>query len=215
MKRSWPGWLRWAWMLPVLELMLAAVVAGPPALRTLRNPPRLFRAPDGRIVIELANPDVQRWLDLQLGRRFPSRYEDVYYLNMPASLVEIGISLPTSWPESYCPGWARPLGLFGFRAITWPIWALPFWFFAGRGIDSLFRGKTISAFEAFFMAAVGLFWGSVAVAIAFDPGDVGEVYMRWTALPGVMWISFSLICLIAWWKQRRARRSAQTDPLPA
>lgn len=139
----WPGWLRWAWMLPALELILAAVVAGPPAFRALRNPPPLFRAPDGRIVIDMRIPAARPWAELDMAKRFPSRFEDVFYLNMPASLVEIGISLPTSWPESYRPGWAWPLGLYGFRAITWPIWALPFWFFAGRGIDSVFRGKHI------------------------------------------------------------------------
>lgn len=214
MRREWPGWLRWAWMLPVLELVLSAVVAGPPAFRLLQNPPRLSRAADGKIVIDLRNPAVQLWL-AEGGPRFPSRFEDVWYLNIPGAVAEIGISLPTSWPESYSPGWAWPLGLDGFRALTWPIWALPFWFLAGRGIDSRFHAKHISAFEAFFMAAVGLSIGVLAVAIACDPGEFGEPYMRWVALPGAMWIAFSVICLIAWWKERRARRSARTAPLPA
>ena len=213
MRRPWPEWLRWAWMLPLMELVLSAAVAGPPAFYRLRNPPQLSRTAQGKIVLDLRNPAVQQWL-AESEPRFPSRFEDVSYLNLPGTVVEIGISLPTSWPQSYRPHWSSPIGLDGFRALTWPIWALPFWFFAGRGIDSLFRRKHISAFEAFFMGAIGLCWGFVALGIACDPGEF-EPYMRWVALPGVMWIVFSVICLIAWWKQRRARRSAQAAPLPA
>jgi hypothetical protein len=214
MRSPWPGWVRWAWLLPVLELVLSAAIAGPPAYRMLRNPPQLSRAANGKIVIDLRSPAVQQWL-AEREPRFPSRFEDVWYLNIPADLVEIGISMPTSWPESYRPHWSWPVGLDGFRALTWPIWAIPFWLFAGRGIDSLFRGKPISVFEAFFSGLIGLCFGGLAVALAFDPGEFDEPHMRWIALPGVMWITFSLICLIAWWKQRRAKRTKQTAPLPA
>jgi len=154
MRQSWPAWVRWAWLLPMLELLLSAAIAGPPALRMLRNPPQFSRGADGKFVIDLRNPAVQEWL--AEGRpRFPSRFEDVWYLNMPACLVEIGISLPTSWPESYRPKWSWPVGLDGFRALSWPVWALPFWFFAGRGIDSLLHERAISAFESFFLGVVG------------------------------------------------------------
>ena len=194
--------------------MLSAAIAGPPAFRMLRNPPQFLRAADGGVVIDLRNPAIQQWL-AEGGPRFPSRFEDVWYLNMPACLVEIGISLPTSWPESYRPHWSWAVGLDGFRALTWPIWALPFWLFAGRGIDSLFQGRSISAFEAFFMGLVGFCFGLLAVILACNPGRFDDAYMRWIALPGLMWIAFSVICLVAWWKQRRAGRPKRTAPLPA
>jgi membrane protein implicated in regulation of membrane protease activity len=87
-----------------------------------------------------------------------------------------------------------------------------FWLFAGRGIDSLSQGRFISAFEAFSMGVVGLCFGVLAIVLACDPGKFGEAYMRWMALPGVMWIAFSVICLFAWWKQRRARCAEETAP---
>jgi hypothetical protein len=201
--------MQWTWILPVLELVLSAAIAGPPASRMLRNPPQFSLAADGKIVIDLRNPAVQKWL-AGGGSRFPSRFEDVWYLNMPACLVEIGISLPTSWPESYRPAWSWPVGLDGFRALTWPIWALPFWLFAGRGIDSLLQRTSISAFEAFFMGLVGLCFGVLSVALACNPGPIDEAYMRWMALPGLMWAALSVICQIAWWRQRRAKRPNQT-----
>src|ERR1700683_4276697 len=62
MRSPWPGWVRWAWLLPVLELVLSAAIAGPPAYRMLRNPPQLSRAANGKIVIDLRSPAVQQWL---------------------------------------------------------------------------------------------------------------------------------------------------------
>jgi hypothetical protein len=153
-------------MLPVMELVVSAALAGPLAVVMMRHRPQLYTA-QGKIVLDLRDPAVARWLQ-ESGPRFPTRFENVYYLNIPAMLVEIGISLPTSWPESYRPAWAWPIGLFGFRALTWPIWALPFWFFAGRGVDGFFRIGHISAAEAFFMGLLGVavaLWG-IGIALS-------------------------------------------------
>jgi hypothetical protein len=55
-------------------------------------------------------------------------------LNMPAFFVDVLISLPTSWPDSWKP---HGMILDVWRGFAFPFFALPAWWFAGRGIDSL------------------------------------------------------------------------------
>jgi hypothetical protein len=211
-------WLRWAWILPVGEVMLAFVVAGIPALHVLRkgwaHPIQSSRAVDGRLTM-LIPPELARiWLADETRKRFPDRFEAISYLNLPAVLVEILISLPTTWPDSWSPHWAWALGLDGFRAVSWPLWALPFWFFSGRGMDSFFRDEVrISAFEAFSM---GLFSAAIAVATigiaTCAPFRKDEAYMRWMIVPCAMWVGFGVICQLAWWRHWRAHRVATEIP---
>ncbi len=184
-----------------------------PALRVLRtgwaHPIRNSVAADGRIKMVIP-PELERiWFVDDSHKRFPDRFESISYLNLPAVLIEIPISLPTTWPESWRPKWAWALGLDGFRALSWPLWALPFWFFSGRGIDSYFRnGFHISAFEAF---AMGLLSAAIAVATigiaACVPSRDDEAYMRWMVVFCAMWFAFGVICQLAWWRQRRYRRA--------
>ncbi|HTW46509.1 MAG TPA: hypothetical protein VMD92_01100 [Acidobacteriaceae bacterium] len=200
-------------MLPVAELVVAGIVAGPLAATMLRHPPHLFRNPDGKIILDLRNPAVARWLQ-EGGPHFPTRFEDIYYLNVPAMLVEIGISLPTSWPESYRPAWAWPIGLDGFRALTWPIWALPFWFFAGRGIDSFTGRGQISAIEAFFMGLLGFAVAFLGLGIVLsEPSSLHPGYEAWMAAPAAMWSAFGVVCQMAWWLQRKNRRERAEQPV--
>ncbi len=197
-------------MLPLAELLVAAVVAGPPAVQMLHSPPYLHRATTGKIIIDMADPAVQRWL-AERRPRFPSRFEDVWYLNVPALLVEIAIDLPTAWPDYYRPAWSWPLGLDGYRALTWPIWALPLWFFAGRGLDSLFRRYKITGAEAFFIGSfsflIALF--TILAVICGGLQSVDERYQIWELLPLAMWFGFGVICQIAWWRQRKEHKAAR------
>jgi hypothetical protein len=202
-------------MLPVLELVVAAVVAGPSAVEMMRHPPHLYRNLDGKIIIDMRDPAVARWLQ-EGGPRFPSRFEDIYYLNVPAILIEIGISLPTSWPESYRPKWAWSIGLDGFRALTWPLWALPFWFLAGRGVDSFFLEDHISAVEAFLMGLLGFATVLLGMGIAIsEPSRLHPEYEAWIAAPAAMWFAFGVMCQLAWWLQRSGRKKQHGDSLTA
>lgn len=54
-------------------------------------------------------------------------------LNMPAYFIEFVVSLPISWPSSWHPEGMIP---DVWRALSFPFFALPAWWFAGRGIDA-------------------------------------------------------------------------------
>lgn len=188
---------------------MAGIVAGPLAFEMMRHPPELFRgSTNGKIILDMRDPAVARWLQ-EGGPRFPTHFEDIYYLNVPAMLVEIGYSLPTSWPKSYRPAWAWPIGLDGFRALTWPIWALPFWLMAGRGIDSFFQRGHISAAEAFFMGLLGVSIVFLGLGIALsERSSLHQGYEAWIAVPAAMWFAFGVVCQIAWWLQRQRTTGA-------
>ena len=215
MAHRWLKKLRWAWVLPVAELLVSMGIAGPLAFVMMRDHPHPFRTINGKLILQMSDPGVKGWLD-DGGPRFPSRFQDIAYLNIPAMLIEIGISLPTSWPMSYRPAWARPIGLDGFRALTWPIWALPFWFFAGRGIDSFFRRGRISAFESFFMGLLGVAIAALGTGIVLvGPSENDPQYDAWIAVPAAMWLGFGVICQMAWWYQRRRRKTEALEVRPA
>lgn len=217
MKRKW---LRWALILPVGELLLAGVVAGLPAVRILtlaKSRPIQRVRTDGKIILNVPPELEENWLSEDGRRRFPDRFEAIWYLNFPGMLGEIAISLPTTWPESYQPGWAWPIGFEGFRALSWPFWALPFWWLAGRGIDAFVASLSesnsciIRWYEAWGMALFGslIFIVGTVVTLMINPHyDPPE--MRWLHLPIAMWFVFGLMPLLAWIRQRRARSQGET-----
>lgn len=203
MTQAWPTWMRWTWMLPVLELLVASAIAGPPALQLFRHPPRLCRDADGKTVYDMRDPAVRRWLNDDVSP-FPPRFDDVIYLNFPGAVVDLAILTRKTWPYPYSPYWSWPIGIFGFRALTWPVWALPFWVAAGRGLDAVFGQMRISALEAFTMGVLSVLMGYVALAAEFGSTVASEhPYWRWAGLPAAMWFIFGVICQIAWWRQSR------------
>lgn len=203
-------------MLPVAELLVAAAVAGPPAVQLMRSPPRFYRLPNGKFTIDMRNPAVQRWL-ADGGPRFPSRFEDVWYLNFPAILLEMPTGLlATAVRGDYRPAWTWPLGPDGYRALTLPTFALPFWFLAGRGIDALGKRGRTTAFEAFLMGFIGLAMLLSAAAFLFSGSDpsLHPAYEQWAQVPIAMWFAFGVICQIAWWRQRAERKAKNSMPVP-
>jgi hypothetical protein len=208
--KSWPKWARWAWILPAAELLLAASVVLPRIVHMMRNPPHISRSNDDRIITDLRDPRWQLLLE-EGGPRFPTRFESIAWLNLPGILVEIPLSLPTTWPDSYFPHWAWPIDLDGFRALSWPVWALPFWFGAGRGLDNLEGYGNITAAEAFLMGllSVAMALCAIAASLAGSDPSLHPPYERWALLPIAMWFTFGAICQLAWWRQRRHTRSSK------
>jgi len=94
-------------------------------------------------------------------------------LNIPGVAVELLIDLPLTFPESWHPA---HLDLFEWRALVFPFYCLPFWWFAGLGIDGLLRKRILRWFAlmpgtllaAFFLtgALAGIFGTTAA-----DRGD--------------------------------------------
>jgi hypothetical protein len=82
----------------------------------------------------------------------------------PAMFIEVLVSLPLSWPGMWHPS---ALTAEDWRAFTWPIYCIPFWWFVGIGVESAIRirivrwpwlilGTLLSAF-CLILCGVGFF----------------------------------------------------------
>lgn len=78
------------------------------------------------------------WLD-HTGEKIPHAALWFNGIDMPANFVELPIDrvLP-AWPDTWYPA---GFTVFSWRAVTFPFYALPFWWFAGVGLDALFRNR--------------------------------------------------------------------------
>jgi hypothetical protein len=59
-------------------------------------------------------------------------------VDIPGTVGGILISLPTTWPDDWCPA---NLSFDARRFLSWPLFCLPAWWFAGRGLDSILRWR--------------------------------------------------------------------------
>ena len=58
-------------------------------------------------------------------------------LNMPGFLIDLGVDrCSKSWPSEWAP---RGIDFTQWRALTFPIYSLPFWWIAGLGLDGLIK----------------------------------------------------------------------------
>ena len=151
---------------------------------------------------------------------FRSRYEAIGLLNFPGMFGAVLIDrLTPAWPYDWTPAWTEPLGMWGWRALSWPVFDLPFWWLAGRGLDAFISSLNannvncrIRWFEGWGFAILGTIIAIFCAGLSLMPDPRGDFpEMRWQFLPGIMWFVFGLISLLAWWRQRRARGARLTE----
>jgi len=136
-----PSRIHFAVLLPILELTLWAVLV---PTQTAYVYFRLAQLSRGSSTVELGNESYQfsiprdRLLIWSLNSVGTRESHTVTAINMPGMFGEVLVSLPTTWPSSWHPqGWP----LDAWRALAFPFLALPAWWFAGRGLDSLLRWR--------------------------------------------------------------------------
>jgi hypothetical protein len=137
-------------------------------------------------------------------------------INLPALTVDLLIDrFSSSWPDSW-----TPFGLYfeTWRAIIYPIYCLPFWWFAGLGIDAvrgrrhlrwsvLLLGTLLCGF--FLFIACGLIFGLPAE----DHRDMGWVFYRFG-----LWVTLLATFPTAWVRRgiaSRHNRLSQTSSAEA
>lgn len=134
MKR-WP--VTFALILPLAELCVALLVLTLPALLIFLNLETLAHG-TGAAHIEFGqfSQTIPR-NDFVSYATQSSSFQSSHLLsalNMPGFLVELLVSLPTSWPESWHPS---GVSLMSWRSLIWPVFCLPAWLLTGCGVDAL------------------------------------------------------------------------------
>lgn len=127
-------------------------------------------------------------------------------VNLPGMLVEVLSSLRTTWPESWHPA---ALELFSWRALVYPLYALPAWWFAGLSLDALFGRRKMHWLP--MALALGLF--AFCTLMAGVAPFIGELRTSedFSLASGMgLWAVLFGIAPLAWWRQR-SRRAAPVD----
>ena len=130
-------------------------------------------------------------------------------LSLPGIIGEIFTSLPTAWPDSWYPQF---LGMWQWRAISWPIFAIPFGWMVGRAVDAV-RGLAVRVrmVEAFPLLALAIFL-LIFLAWALSSGesrDYGNGVTQWMIGGGFLWGTLCFLPAMAWFFQMRERRKVR------
>jgi hypothetical protein len=132
-------------------------------------------------------------------------------LNLPGLIVEAATSLPTAWPESWHPSFIE---LFAWRALSYPIYALPAWWLAGASIDALLRRRRVHLAAAVPTALLSAFClvAAIMIPLTATSGDRSD---RWMIVGFPLWAILFGLTPLSWWMQRRRDRLAHVDSAPA
>lgn len=199
-------------LLPALDLILWAILALVPATlyylgfeADARDPhPLSLVAPqpdaaDARTVH--ASPE--QIASAQLAIAMEGRGYLLTALNLPAMVPEVLTSLPTTWPESWHP---QGIDLFTWRALVFPLYALPAWWFAGVCLDAMLGRRRLHWASAFTALLLFVFCAAMTVAMSLR-SQLRDAADLWLVLGSVLWASLFSLAPLAWWLQRRRQRA--------
>jgi hypothetical protein len=124
-------------ILPVVDLALLVLLVIVPITLTSAH---LYEASKGATQIHIHSGQLE--MTLPRDQIVPwairivtvSKAHMIQGLNVPGTLFEILISLPTSWPAIWHPAALLPET---WDALVFPFFALPFWWLVGCGLDAL------------------------------------------------------------------------------
>jgi hypothetical protein len=133
---------RFSFLFPLLELVISVVLIAVPATLSyfgMRQSTNL----KGKAVVStnlgrITIPQHEMWPIALEGAAMNASHA-IATLNIPGTIVEALISIPTSWPHLRQPA-NLPMDIW--RSITLPFFSLPFWWLVGRGFDSVRARQT-------------------------------------------------------------------------
>jgi hypothetical protein len=133
-------------------------------------------------------------------------------LNIPSGFL--GLARPELMPKSMFPPF--------WRAITWPLVGIVFWWIAGRAVDALLsiRRRVFQPSITWIEAAVGalLFAGCVGICVSFlaDQSSRSEFIFPWrpAAIASGLWAILGATIFASRIAQWRLRRHLKIQPAP-
>ena len=147
----------------------------------------------------------ERWLAFALESASVQCSRAITGSNIPGTAGEVLISLPTSWPESWHPD---GLTLPAWRAVTWPLFCLPAWWFVGRGLDGLLGGRRLHWVSLVTGSILCVFFAVlfIGLRVTLEANDRAD---PWVFCGLGFWAVAFGLPPFAWVKQWRRKRSAR------
>jgi hypothetical protein len=128
-------------------------------------------------------------------------------INVPGLFIEAGLSSVTSWPHRLYP--SRYL-LESWRALVFPIYALPAWWYAGRGIDGFVGRVRLRVVETIVSTLVSLAFIGLGVGLQFGLSQSErDADLIWFTCGLIFWGALIAIEPAGWLRQRRKALSNQ------
>jgi hypothetical protein len=113
-----------------------------------------------------------------------------------------------TWPSIWRP--AR-FNVDSWRALSFPFYCLPAWWFAGRGMDALFGRRRLHWPALFSGLFFFLLFGGLLMSLVVMPASERDGLPQWVFWGSGLWMVLFAVFPLAWVRQRvsdRRRRSA-------
>ncbi|MGC8549100.1 MAG: hypothetical protein ACP5M4_05310 [Acidobacteriaceae bacterium] len=135
--------------------------------------------------------------------------------NIPGMLASVLISLPLTWPAL----WSPPAFSFeSRRAIAYPFYCFPWWWFAGRSLDCLAGRRKVGWVFLSVGSLLCLLCIFLDAGLFFGLTPRERTGNNWIYFGFTLWAILFGITPLAWWRQRQRLRNAPVEaekPLPA
>jgi|GEM_PF-5663769 len=209
-------------LLPLITLALAFAVLS--ALTTIRYVHLRQVSAHGR-PIHIHNHIVDyrltpnQFLAASVGYAAGMAGRPIFAANLPAASIELAISaLAGSWPDMWRPKAFGPGGILLWRALISPIYCLPFWWFAGLGLDAAFAHRRLRWPVLLLGTILFALFATLGIGLAFtiERGEFQEsgVMFCGFALWSALWATFPATWLRAFLQRRKsAALPPAADPL--
>lgn len=201
-----PQRLSFARTLPILALLLSYVIIAVPATMTYAGFRHISQHGRGvRFYSHRYDFTVQPKDFLRTSILGPAEItsHSIQAMNMPGFIIEFGI-------DSYLHTWPLGMDFTQWRALILPICCLPFWWFAGAGIDNL----TSRLRQSWWFLLLGsILWAFIAVIetglwFGISKSDRGGLVFPYVGL-GLWFIllsAFPIAWIRQWLKHRQTKR---------
>jgi hypothetical protein len=135
----------------------------------------------------------------------------IFVLDLPAKAMELIVSLLMS---SRTGNW-HPASLLPstWRALTYPFYALPAWFYVGASVDALLGRRHVSRWNMILSLILSLMLVTLCCGLRFGISAAerqGQDLLGWAIEGLALWAILFSIPFVAWIKQRSKRTTAPT-----
>jgi len=126
----------------------------------------------------------------------------VTVLNAPAVIVEVIVSLVVSQTVDWHPAslmWPT------WRALIYPIYAVPIWFYLGRGIDALWGHRVVRRRDAVISLLLAAIFATLACGFRFGLTQAerqDQDLLQWFIEGFALWAALFTVPFFAWIRQR-------------